>query len=57
VPVEILDLTRRPDLYIQGSDTSVWGSGPAGNAPECAALWTQGGTGPAQVVGSVLLLA
>jgi hypothetical protein len=33
------------------------GSRPAGDAPECAALWTCGGTGPTQVVGSVLLLA
>jgi hypothetical protein len=32
------------------------GSGPTGDAPECAALRTRGGTGPAQVVGSVLLL-
>jgi hypothetical protein len=55
--VGVLDLTRRPSLYIQASGTSAWGSGPAGDAPECAALWTRGGTGPAQVVGSVLLLA
>jgi hypothetical protein len=27
-PVEVMDLTRRPDLYVQGSDTSLWGSGP-----------------------------
>jgi hypothetical protein len=33
------------------------GSGPDGDALECAVLWTRGGTGPAQVVGSVLLLA
>jgi hypothetical protein len=33
------------------------GSGPAGDAAECASLWTRGGTGPAQVVRSVLLLA
>jgi hypothetical protein len=26
-PVEVLDLTRRPGLYIQGSDTFPWGSG------------------------------
>jgi hypothetical protein len=32
-PVEVLDLTRRPGLYIQGSDTSTWGSRPAGDAP------------------------
>jgi hypothetical protein len=25
-PVEVLDLTRRPDLYTQGSDTFPWGS-------------------------------
>jgi hypothetical protein len=25
VPVEVLDLTRRPGLYIQGSDTFPWG--------------------------------
>ena len=25
-PVEVLDLTRRPGLYIQGSDTFAWGS-------------------------------
>jgi hypothetical protein len=25
-PVEVLDLTRRPGLYIQGSDTFPWGS-------------------------------
>jgi hypothetical protein len=56
-PVEVLDLTQRPGLYIQGSDISAWGSGPAGDAPECAALWTRGGTEPAQVVRSVLLLA
>jgi hypothetical protein len=56
-PVEVLDLTRRPGLYIQGSGTSAWGSGPAGDAPECAALWTRDGTGPAQVVRSVLSLA
>jgi hypothetical protein len=46
-PVEVLDLTRRPGLYIQGSGNSAWGSGPAGDAPECAALRTRGGTGPA----------
>jgi hypothetical protein len=27
-PVEVLDLTRRSGLYIQGSDTLPWGSGP-----------------------------
>jgi hypothetical protein len=27
VPVEVLDLTRRSGLYIQGSDTFPWGSG------------------------------
>jgi hypothetical protein len=27
-PVEILDLTRRSGLYVQGSGTSPWGSGP-----------------------------
>jgi hypothetical protein len=27
VPVEVLDLTRWPGLYIQGSDTFTWGSG------------------------------
>jgi hypothetical protein len=27
-PVEVLDLTRRSSLYIQGSDTFPWGSGP-----------------------------
>jgi hypothetical protein len=37
-PVEVLDLTRRPGLYIRGSGTSAWGSGPAGDALECAAL-------------------
>jgi hypothetical protein len=26
VPVEVLDLTRRPGLYIQGSGTFLWGS-------------------------------
>jgi hypothetical protein len=26
-PVEVLDLTRRSGLYIQGSDTFPWGSG------------------------------
>jgi hypothetical protein len=26
-PVEVLDLTRRPSLYIQGSGTFPWGSG------------------------------
>jgi hypothetical protein len=26
--VEVLDLTRRSGLYIQGSDTFPWGSGP-----------------------------
>jgi hypothetical protein len=26
-PVGVLDLTRRPGLYIQGSDTFPWGSG------------------------------
>jgi hypothetical protein len=31
-PVEVLDLTRRPGLYIQGSGTFAWGSGPAGDA-------------------------
>jgi hypothetical protein len=55
--VEVLDHTRRPGLYIQGSGTFAWGSGHAGDALECAALWTRGGTGPAQVVASVLLLA
>jgi hypothetical protein len=28
MPVEVLDLTRRSGLYVQGSDTSPWGSGP-----------------------------
>jgi hypothetical protein len=28
-PVGVLDLTRRSGLYIQGSDTRPWGSGPA----------------------------
>jgi hypothetical protein len=28
MPVEVLDLTRRPSLYVQGSGTSPWGSGP-----------------------------
>jgi hypothetical protein len=56
-PMEVLDHTRRPGLYIQGSGTSAWGSGPTGDAPECAALWTCGGTGPAQVVRLVPLLA
>jgi hypothetical protein len=27
-PVEVLDLTRRSVLYIQGSDTFPWGSAP-----------------------------
>jgi hypothetical protein len=27
-PVEVLDLTRRPGLYIQGSDTFSWGPDP-----------------------------
>jgi hypothetical protein len=27
-PVEVLDLTRRSGLYMQGSDTFPWGSGP-----------------------------
>jgi hypothetical protein len=27
-PVEVLDLARRSGLYIQGSDTFPWGSGP-----------------------------
>jgi hypothetical protein len=27
VPMEVLDLTRRPILYIQGSGTFPWGSG------------------------------
>jgi hypothetical protein len=27
VPVEVLDLTRRPGLYIQGSDIFPWGFG------------------------------
>jgi hypothetical protein len=27
-PVEVLELTRRSGLYIQGSDTFPWGSGP-----------------------------
>jgi hypothetical protein len=27
-PVEVLDLTRRSGLYIQGSGTFPWGSGP-----------------------------
>jgi hypothetical protein len=26
-PMGVLDLTRRPSLYIQGSDTFPWGSG------------------------------
>jgi hypothetical protein len=56
VPVGVLDLTRRPGLYIQGSDTSAWGSGPAGDAPECAALWTRDGTGPAHVTLRTALL-
>jgi hypothetical protein len=56
-PVEVQDLTRMPSLFIQGSGTSAWGSGPAGDTLECAALWTRSGTGPAQVVRLVLLLA
>jgi hypothetical protein len=28
MPVEVLDLTRRSDPYIQGSGTFPWGSGP-----------------------------
>jgi hypothetical protein len=55
--VEVLDLTQRPGLYIQGSGTSARGFGTAGDPPECVALWTRGGIGPAQVVRSVLLLA
>jgi hypothetical protein len=31
-PVEVLDLIRGPGLYIHGSGTSAWGSGPAGDA-------------------------
>jgi hypothetical protein len=27
-PVEVLDLTQRSGLYVQGSGTSPWGSGP-----------------------------
>jgi hypothetical protein len=27
-PVEVLDLTRRSGLYIQGPGTSAWGLGP-----------------------------
>jgi hypothetical protein len=27
-PVEVLNFTRRTGLYIQGSDTFTWGSGP-----------------------------
>jgi hypothetical protein len=27
-PMEVLDLARRSGLYIQGSDTFLWGSGP-----------------------------
>jgi hypothetical protein len=27
MPVEVLDLTRRSGLYVQGSGTSPWGSG------------------------------
>jgi hypothetical protein len=46
VPMEVLDLTQRPGLYIQGSGTSAWGSRPAGDVPVCAALWTRGSTGP-----------
>jgi hypothetical protein len=56
-PVDVLDLTRRRDLYILGSGTSAWGSGPAGDALECAALWTHDGTRPAQVVRLVMLPA
>jgi hypothetical protein len=55
--MEVLDHTRRPRLYIHGSGIFAWGFGPAGDALECAALWTRGGTGPTYVVGSVLLLA
>jgi hypothetical protein len=34
VPVEVLDLTRRSGLYIQGSDTFPWGSRPTIDALE-----------------------
>jgi hypothetical protein len=34
VPVEVLDLTWRSGLYIQGSDTFPWGSGPTADALE-----------------------
>ena len=33
-PAEVLDLTRRSSLYIQGSDTFPWGSGPTADALE-----------------------
>jgi hypothetical protein len=34
VPVVVLDLTRRSRLYIQGSDTFPWGSGPTVDSME-----------------------
>jgi hypothetical protein len=33
-PAEVLDLTRRSSLHIQGSDTFPWGSGPTVDALE-----------------------
>jgi hypothetical protein len=34
-PVEVLGLTRRSGLYIQGSGTFPWGSGPTAGTLEC----------------------
>jgi hypothetical protein len=53
-PVEVLDLTRRSGLYIQGSNTFPWGSGPTVDtleyivfsghvaAPEPSTWWGRG---------------
>jgi hypothetical protein len=53
MPVEVLDLSRRSDPYIQGSGTFPWGSGPTADilediifsghvaAPEPSVWWGQ----------------
>jgi hypothetical protein len=52
-PVEVMDLTRRSGLYIQGSDTFPWGSGPTIDTLEYIIFfWPRGGSGPAHMAGS-----
>jgi hypothetical protein len=53
VAVEVLDLTRRPGLFIQGSSTFPWGVQTHCSYLEVYhLLWPRGGPGAIHVVGS-----